>query len=386
MKGNTTIVHQPAMKNIFLSLIASIILLGCRTAPGNPNFQSILDKAVKKKSNELSGVSMTVLAPKLDIYWTGASGYDSKEKTQKLSAQQPFRIASVTKTFVAAAILRLQEDQKLKLGDSITTFLSDEHIQLLAADGYDINKITIKQCLQHRSGLFDYAAGGSPYIDSVIKNPTKKWTRTQQLEFAMNAGDPLGLPGKVYGYSDTGYILLGEIIEKVTGQSLAKALRDLLKFEALGLSSTYMEGMEAKPAGLQSPVHRYIGDYDATKLDNSIDLYGGGGLVSTTKDLAVFFDALFNEKIFKYPETLNLMLEDPGALPNGAESEDYRMGLSQDGVLGITGYMHFGFWGTVWIHMPKPNYTMVVNFTNQPEGAGIITSTTEQLEKLSNSE
>ncbi len=374
------------MKNIFLLIIFTLFLLGCRTAPRSLNFQSILDKAVKKKSNQLSGVSMTVFAPKLDIYWTGASGYDSKEKTQKLSAEQPFRIASVTKTFVAAAILRLQEDQKLRLGDSISPYLSEEHIQLLKSDGYDPDMISIKHCLQHRSGLFDYASGGTAYIDSIIKNPTKKWTRTQQLEFAMASGDPLGIPGKVYGYSDTGYILLGEIIEKVTGQSLPRAIRELLKFDALGLKSTYMEGLEAKPAGLQSPVHRYIGDYDATTLDNSIDLYGGGGLVSTTKDLAVFFDALFNGKVYKYPETLNIMLEDPGALPNGAESEDYRMGLSQDGVLGISGYIHFGFWGTVWIHMPKPNYTIVVNFTNEPEGAGIITSTTEQLQKLANSE
>ncbi|MEJ1221867.1 serine hydrolase domain-containing protein [Sediminicola sp. 1XM1-17] len=373
------------MKTFFLVLIVSLFFLGCRTTPAHPKFQVILDKAVKKKSNNLSGVSMTVLAPTLNISWSGAAGYDSKEKTHKLSAEQPFRIASVTKTFVASAILRLQEEQKLKLEDSIAAYISEHHYQLLKSDGYDPDIITIKQCLQHRSGLFDYAEGNSSYIDSILKNPTKKWTRTQQLEFAMEAGDPLGLPGEVYGYSDTGYILLGEIIENSTGQNLAQALRELLKFDALGLKSTWMEGLEESPAGLLPPVHRYIGNYDATGLDNTIDLYGGGGLTSNTKDLAVFFDALFNGEIYKDSETLRIMLEDPGPLPYGAESEDYRMGLGQDGVLGITGYVHFGFWGTVWVHMPKPNYTIVVNFTNQPEAAGIVTSTTEMLQKLATS-
>lgn len=325
---------------------------------------------------------MTVIAPRLNILWTGASGFYSREKTNKLSAKQPFRIASVTKIFVAAAILRLQEEEKLMLEDSIAPYLSDDHLQLLINDGYDPMAITIKHCLQHRSGLFDYAEGNTSYIDSIIKNPTKKWTRTEQLKFAMEAGDPLGNPGEVYGYSYTSYIVLGEIIEKVTGKSLAQALRQLLDYDALGLKSTWMEGQEATPSGIAQPVHRYIGEYDATNLDNSIDLYGGGGIYSTTKDLAVFFDALFNGQIFKNPETLTLMLEDPGTLPNGAESEDYRMGLSKEGGMGISAYMHRGFWGTVWIHMPQPDYTIVVNFTNEAEGAGIITKTTEKLQKL----
>jgi D-alanyl-D-alanine carboxypeptidase len=110
-------VQRFTMKHQILIVIILITLWGCNTTPPNNTaaFQSILDKAVKKKRNQLSGVSMTVLAPKLNITWTGASGYDSKKKTHKLSAEQPFRIASVTKTFVATAIMRLQEEQKLKL-------------------------------------------------------------------------------------------------------------------------------------------------------------------------------------------------------------------------------------------------------------------------------
>ncbi len=376
-------IQTPSMKHHIPLIIVLLFVMGCKTTPKNSaNFQLILDKSVKNKNNQLSGVSMTVIAPKLNILWTGASGFDSKKKTHKLSAKQPFRIASGTKTFVAAAILRLQEEKKLTLEDSIATYLSDEHLQLLRSDGYDPNAITIKHCLLHKSGLFDYAEGNTSYIDSIIKNPTKKWTRTEQLKFAMVAGDPLGNPGEVYGYSDTGYILLGEIIEKVTEKSLAQALRQLLGYDRLGMKSTWMEGLEDPPAGISQPVHRYIGDYDATTLDNSIDLFGGGGISSTTKDLAIFIDALFNGQIFKNTETLSIMLEDPGTLPYGAESEDYRMGLSKEGVMGISGYMHRGFWGTVWIHMPKPNYTIVVNFTNEPEGAGIITKTTEKLQKL----
>lgn len=330
-------------------------------------FLEILKADIEQSKNKISGISMTVFAPDQDIYWSGAMGFDSTEKTNKLSEAQPFRIASITKTFTASAILRLYEQGKLKLDDPITRYISDQHQSILQQGGYDPSRITIKQCLQHTSGLFDYAMGGNNYIKTARKNPTKRWTRTEQIQFAMDHGKPIGQPGEKYAYSDTGYILLGEIIEKLTEEDLAQALRSLLKFESLGLSSTWLESLESRPEELATSVHRYMGKLDATTWDNSVDLYGGGGLSSTTKDLATFFHALFNNKLFDHPETLSVMLSPSEVQEKDPSNDDYRIGLQRmvSRKYKTEAFFHEGFWNTVTVHIPEHNWTIAINYTNE---------------------
>ncbi len=103
--------------------------------------------------------------------------------------------------------------------------------------------------------------------------------------FAMKHGKPLAKPGAEFHYADTGYILLGEILERRTGNSLATAYRTLLHFNKLGLADTYLETLEPKPARAKQRAHQYLGTIDAADFDPSFDLYGGGGLVSTVDDL-----------------------------------------------------------------------------------------------------
>lgn len=352
---------------IYLSLF---LLIGCKSNAQDKTkevtdlFQKNLDEAISNNELDFSGVSMTVIAPDLNINWSGASGYDSNDKDKVLSENQPFRIASITKTFVAAAILRLHEEGKLSINDPISKYVSKKHITILESDGYDLDKITVKQCLYHRSGLFDYALGSNAYVEEVIKDPKKRWSRTQQIQFAVDNGEPLGAPDTVFGYSDTGYVLLGETLETVTGKGLAEALRTLLHYKELGLSATWLDSLEERPDGLPKSVNRYMEGIDATNWDNSIDLYGGGGIASTTKDLAVFFNAMFNHKVFNKKETLSLMLEDPGPVKMTMGPEKYRMGLWQINVFGTHGYMHNGFWGSAWVYIPKMNSTIAVNYTN----------------------
>ena len=371
----------------FLTLVFSVLYV-C-TSCSQPtkeetvrSFQKILEKAVEKKKNKLSGVSMAVVAPDVNIHWTGVAGFDSNEKDNILTAEQPYRIASLTKTFVAATILRLQEQGKLFIEDPISKYISELHQDILKSDGYDPSVITIKQCLQHRSGLFDYAEGSSDYIEACAANPQKRWTRTEQLQFAMRVGEPVGDPGEVYEYSDTGYILLGEIIEKISGLSLAGAMRNLLKYETLGLHSTWLESLEKRPEGLPDPVHRYMGTTDATLFDNSVDLYGGGGISSTSKDLGTFFNALFNGGVFENESSLKMMTTK--GVPSGDKDDDgsYGLGMGIGSFLESNMYTHSGFWGSIWIHVEKYNTTVVINYTNDTNGAGIFKDTMEKIIKL----
>jgi D-alanyl-D-alanine carboxypeptidase len=183
----------------------------------------------------IAGEALIVQTPKWQ--WSGAVGSVSGTKTP-LTPQHAFRIASVTKSFTAVAILRLMETGKLDITKPIAGYISAESSKLLIAGSYDPATITIQQLLSHTSGIYDYAMD-EKFSTKVFGDLSHQWTRAEQIRHAMDNGKPLGKPGEVYGYSDTGYILLGEIIERKTGQNLAAAVRNLVRFRKLGLTDTY---------------------------------------------------------------------------------------------------------------------------------------------------
>ena len=348
------------MKYYFTGILVFFLIFSgyAQTSKSEVVFQQLLDNKAKSST----GVLMAVYAPKLDLKWQGAAGFDNKAKEHKLSPEQPFRIASITKSFTAVSILRLSEMGKLDINDPIATYISEKHKAILKKDNYDVDAITIKQCLQHTSGIFDYAVGTNEYVATAIKEPKKRWTRTEQIQFAIDHGDPVGKPGEVYHYSDTGYNLLGEIIERVTGKSLAAANRELIQFKKLKLSNTWLQSLEPAPKGMSRRVHAYFQDVDATNWDNSVDLYGGGGYVSTTEDLTKFYHHLFNNGIFEKPETLNIMLSSNGITNQGRMAQSYKMGLWEIKTPYGSGYMHNGFWGSAAIHFPDYNATVGLHY------------------------
>jgi D-alanyl-D-alanine carboxypeptidase len=92
----------------------------------------------------------------------------------------------------------------------------------------------------------------------VLADVTKRWTRREQLLFGLNRFAKVGAPGQTFAYSDTGYILLGEIIERKTGTHLGTAYRSLLRFDALGMTSTWMEAFEPAPPALANIAHATV--------------------------------------------------------------------------------------------------------------------------------
>ncbi len=349
----------------FIVMMGLSVMVTAQVENHNNALQSILDKACKKKKNTIIGVSLSIKSPELQIDFSGSSGFDSTEKLHPVDVEQPFRIASLTKVFVATSILRLYEKGLLSLEDPISNYISEEHIAILKSGGYNPELITIRHCLTHTSGLYDYAEGGPEYIEEASKDPNKRWTRTEQIQFAMDNGKPHAAPGEEHHYSDTGYVLLGEIIEQLNKSGLAEGLRELLKFDDLGMSATYLESLEIRPNGLLPNVKRYMGEIDASNWDNSIDLYGGGGLVSNTKDLSVFLQALFNGKIFDNPDTLDIMLLKKEFDDKGKELPEQRLGFGSvvGKKSGLEVYMHSGFWGTLFMHIPEYNCSIAMNYT-----------------------
>lgn len=313
----------------------------------------------------LPGAMLRVEAPSLGFVWTRAVGRADRAAGDSLRPDQPLRIASNTKTYVAAAILRLVEDGRLGLDAPITPHLLPASIATLKTDGYDPGRITVRMLLQHTSGIFDYATTGvgssgmalyGPFFERILAEPRHRWTRAEQLALAMAAGDPYGKPGEAYHYSDTGYNLLGEILETVTGKPMEVAVRELLDFGKLRLTTTWFETLDSIPAGAAPRVHQYLDSLDTNEFDGSIDLYGGGGLMSNLEDLARFYRALLRGEVFARGATLDSMLVmSPQSQAGGG---GYGMGIGRAQYDNVTCYGHGGFWGTAARHCPAIDLTV----------------------------
>ncbi|MBC6366830.1 serine hydrolase [Algoriphagus sp. AK58] len=341
------------IKFIFLFFILTSRLLAQETTD-NQALQRILEGQLNQ---DIPGILLHIQSGSGEIHWSGSAGVSEKETGKKLLPDQTFRVASVTKTFVAASILRLWEEGKIRLEDPISNYLSPEHTQILSQD-YDLEQIIILQVLQHNAGFFDHTHA-PVFFDKVLQPGGHEWTRTEQLKLCVEAGEPIGKPGEKFSYSDTGYIILGEIIERIQGKTLGIAIEEILEFEKLGLQNTAFEGLNPKVD--QARIHQYFQGQDTYLFHPSMDYFGGGGLLSTTKDLSQFFLALFKGEVFESPKTLEKMLEAPTY--SETPMMDYRIGIYRIEVNGIEAFSHAGFWGTQAIYIPSLDLAVATNYS-----------------------
>ncbi len=281
-----------------------------------------------------------------------------------------FRTASNSKTFTAAATLRLIETGRLSPDDHLERFLRRELIDRLSViDGVAHgDEITVRHLLQHTSGL--YSPTSETYVQTFVQQPSKRWTALEQVELFISLGAPYGPPGRVVHYSDTGYVLLAIIIELVSGLPLAEAFRRLLRFDELGLNVVHLETLEPVPTRAGPRVRQYFDDHDLTDLDPSFDLFGGGGLVSDARDLAGFWSTLFEGRVFDSPATLEQMC---ATVPDPVTQKAFALGLFSQRFGSVRAWCHTGFWGSFALHEPDAGIT-VAGATNQaashlPDGA-----------------
>jgi len=323
---------------------AFLLLVSSAVDASPEKLASVLAEAVAE-GGEHVGFSLHVVTAE-DSYGV-ASGMATPEGTL-LTDGHMFRIASITKSYVAATVLRLVEIGTFDLKAPITTMIDPVFDEVLVSDGYDTSVITLKHVLSHTAGLYDHAQSKN-FIDAIFAKPTHVWTRREQVSSGVEWGDPVGTPGEKFFYSDTGYVLLGHMIERATGKALPVAVRSLLQFEKNDLKETAWERGDALAVPEGKRVHQFMAGQDTYNWDPSVDLYGGGGLVASTRDVARYYSLLLGGKVFEDKATLSKMLSHNG-LP---EASPYRLGIFEQTYDGIHVYEHGGFWGTLVFYEPS---------------------------------
>ena len=243
--------------------------------------------------------------------WIGVSGKAIKGRNnRKVWPGTPFAVGSLTKTFMAALILQLRDEGQFWLGTPISRWIP----WYPRAD-----EITVKMLPNHRSGIYDYFAHPR-YEKLVFGRPKHKWTRGQILELT---GPRYCAPGKCYRYSNTNYVLLEIIVNKVTGRSSAAEIRDRF-LQPLGLTDTFFQGLE--PIG-KTPAkgywwlgNRYKGFADGTKRRPNTSAatvaHTAGAMVSSVRDISDWQDALLSGELLS-PKAMELMLTLPDRNPYG---------------------------------------------------------------------
>ena len=318
--------------------------------------------------------SIQVYISKGDTVFNEAVGF-SDGKNIVADKHNQYKIASITKTMTSVVILQLQEEGKLNIDNPISTYLQDSKIarinDLHFFNGVSYgNSITLKQLLQHRSGLADIFTDAAFrfYLNEYL-NKKQEWNAEKLMhryyKYGLNKKTHF-VPDSGYYYSDVNYFLLGLIIEKISSETLVQQFRKRI-FEPLKMSQTFFEYYEpAKGSGKMA--HSFLGKRDITKILNTSYDWAGGGVVSTNADLAIFLRGIFEGKLYKKDSTLSLMTTMlPHTLKSGRVSY-YGLGLYQYTFNGEKYYGHGGFWGSIIAYNPtkKVIFCGTVNQVNPP--------------------
>jgi D-alanyl-D-alanine carboxypeptidase len=268
----------------------------------NKMFTDLVSKDVQK-SKDITGVEVLIYSDKLGLNETFAFERDATGSVVSSDPSTPFHIASIGKTFTAVLIAKLQESGKLTFDDKISSYLSPDVLKgLFVYNGVDYqSEVTIKQLLGHTSGVADYwedpVIGGKTMQEVVLADLNHMWTPLELVSFSRDNQKAFNKPGAAFHYSDTGYVLLGLIIEKVTNKSFDRNLTDEI-FTPLQMDDSYlMFYSNPKNMPKKEIAKIWFNGTEVSKYNSlSVD-WAGGGLVSTMDDLLKFHQALNEGKL-----------------------------------------------------------------------------------------
>jgi D-alanyl-D-alanine carboxypeptidase len=297
--------------------------------------------------------------------WVGTAGQADVASHRPVTPDSGFALASISKTFTAAVVLQLVEEGRLDLDGPVAP--------LLPAYGLD-KRITLRMLLDHTSGLADFFF--NPRIDALLQGaPDATWTAQRSWSMVPK---PVARPGKRWAYSNTNYLLLGEVVEAVTGTSLATEVRTRL-LDPLGLDQTWYQAAERPRADLTTG-YRLItnrnGKVRARAVAPASDVMpfrsvvtaagGAGSIASTALDTARWMQAFAGGRVLT-PRMQQTMLADVPRTEARHARIPYGLGIQEVTILGREALGHSGRYlgfRNVVRYLPDEGVTIAV-LTNQ---------------------
>lgn len=346
----------PAMTSVFVVTLAGGTSAQTTSDVDAKRFESILSSAYAPDGPGAAAL----VARGGEILFLGAAGMADLELGVPLAPDMVFEIGSITKQFTAAAIMMLAEEGKLAVGDPITKHLPDY-------PSYGTG-ITIEHLLTHTSGIVSYTGIPGYMASKVMQDVTPAELidvfKDLPVEFA---------PGERWAYNNSGYILLGAIVEAASGMSYADFVEQRI-FEPLGMRQAYYGSSSRIIPGRASG---YDGGEDGVVNQRYLSFtqpYAAGSLMMTVEDWYRWSRALFGGEVVS-AESLDLMTT-PFVLTNG-DTTQYGYGLGTGDVRRHRAIRHgggiFGF-ATDGIYLPEEDVYVAVfaNTTANDVGPGLV--------------
>jgi len=282
---------------MFLVLSLTILgVLACTSTSGgqafNRDIQDKLNKVVDEKMAEFEvpGAVVGVWIPNKGE-WIACKGIADIRTGAVPAMNDHVRIASITKTFTATVILQLVDEKRLKLSDTLNQF----DLGIIVPNG---DKITIRNLLNMTSGLFNYTGDNENFWAKFLTDPIAAWSPIQLVNISTAHG-AISPPGQGYDYNNTNYVLLGMIIEKITGNPVSTEITNRI-IDKLGLANTNFPMTAVMPVPF---MHGYMPDTTIpgntggpAVLDMSLEtptaFFTAGGMTSNLMDLKTWLKAL----------------------------------------------------------------------------------------------
>jgi len=311
-----------------------------------------------KSTNQLTAAVVSIQDQKNHItdYY---NGYTTLEKSTPLSINNLFGVGSITKTFTAAAILLLQETNKLRLDDALGTYISEYPRW---------HSITLRQLLNMTSGLTNYT--DLPIFYELSEHSREHCPAQKMIDLAYQASD-LSPPGQTWQYCNTNYLLLGLILEQVAKEPVGDFFKKHF-FEPLGLKNTYFSDSFYPESVLYQMAHGYFRNKDYTNFNASFS-GAAGSMVMNSHDILTWARALLAPGKVLQPSSLKEMQTTIPTQPTPPwpEAAEFGLGILSYDIpkLGRTWYYTGVIQGytSIFLHIPIQNITIAAQAASWPD-------------------
>jgi D-alanyl-D-alanine carboxypeptidase len=298
------------------SLISSPVVMAQGTPPAaspvaTPAFATLDELLAAGIEKGVPGIALAVEKAGESVF-SGAAGVASLEEQTPLKATDRFRIYSLAKTFVATVVLQLVDEGVLTLHDTVTQWLDDPAVGRIP----NVDQITLRQLLTHTSGIYDYLDETSPFWQDAFFGPDADWSRVWTPEELVAYADgakqaPYFAPGQGEHYSNTGYVLLGLIVEDATGHTFGEELQTRI-LTPLTLTDTLFVEDANLPEGTIDGYQLIEGELVNVSGTNVSWAWAAGGMVSTAADLTRFARAVFTGELLSPSSFEEMVTVAPG--------------------------------------------------------------------------